>query len=57
MGAWDDGGAGVEGFDGMLIVFMPPPGAGGGGERLPGHVPSESEGRVRTDAKRGKGRG
>ena len=57
MGGWDDGGAGVEGFEGLLIVLMPPPGAGGGSERLTGHVPSESEDRVRADAKRGQGRG
>ena len=56
-GGRDDGGAGVEGFDGLLIVFMPPLGAGGGSERLTGHDPSESEGCVQADAKRGKGWG
>ena len=56
-GGRDDGGAGVEGFDGLLIVFMPPPGVGGGSERLTGHVPELAEGRVREGAKRGKGWG
>jgi len=44
VGGWDDGGAGVEGFDGLLIVFMPPPGAGGG---------SEQSDRARPERKRG----
>ena len=43
-GAWDVGGAGVEGFDDSLIVFMPPPGVGGGSERPAGHVPERSGG-------------
>ena len=44
-------------FNCLLIVFMPPPGAGGGSERLTGHGPSASEGRVQEGAKRGKGWG
>ena len=43
-GGRDDGGEGVEGFDGLFMVFLPPPGAGGGSERLTGNGPSASEG-------------
>ena len=56
-GGRDDGGAGVEGFDGLLIVLMPPPGAGGGSELSGRASRSASGGTVRTGAKRGKGRG
>ena len=56
-GGWDGGGAGVEGFDGWLIVFMPPPGAGGGSSRLTGHVPSASARDVSRQARAGEGAG
>ena len=54
-GAWDVGGAGVEGFDGFLIVFMPPPGAGGGSEQSGRTSRALAKGRERTGASGGVG--
>ena len=52
------GGARDVGFArGFVLVILPPPGAGGGSERLTGHDPSEARGCVRAGAKRGKGWG
>ena len=56
-GGREDGGAGVEGFEGLLIVFMPPPGAGGGSKRPDGHVPSASEGACPDGREAGEGAG
>ena len=57
-GEWDDGSAGVEGFVGLFIVLMPPPGVGGGGEQSGRARPgAKAMGRERTGASRGRGGG
>ena len=56
-GEWDDGGAGVESFDGWLIVFMPPPGVGGGNEQSDRARPERKRGSRPGRRERGKGWG
>ena len=56
-GDWDEGGAGVEGFNGLLIVLMPPSGSGRGQRAgRPISTRAKAKGRVRTGA-RGEGVG
>ena len=56
-GGRDDGGAGVEGFDGLLIVLMPPPGVGGGSEQAGRSRPERKRRGVYGRARAGEGVG
>ena len=55
-GDWDEGGAGVDGFEGLLIVLMPPPGVGGGSEQA-GRSRPERKRRGEYGRARSRGRG
>ena len=57
VGGRDEGGAGVEGFEGLIIVLMPPPGVGGGSEQAGRTRPERKRRGDRTGAKWGKGWG
>ena len=57
VGGRDEGGAGVEGFEGLLIVLMPPPGAGGGSEQSDRALPELKRGVVNGQARAGEGVG